>query len=500
MALQRNSLTSARDIRSTLLEEGFSRTLLEDKWKGITDAGGKRWDLTTYSKMVAKTKLQQTQLEGAKVRALDNDSDLAVISSHGAKDSCRHFEGMIVSLTGRTKGYKTVAELRNSGLIFHPNCRHNVHPIGDLDAFPQKLKDKASQVERSADKVLENRDEIMKEENARRYQDSKDKKEMRKQASRNNLAKAREKKKIERTKTSMNVPQDKAVKFDPEKTKLKKEFQKDLYEGTPLLDIPDERRDPKAVKEMFGDKMTLEGIGKAFNPDPSKYDISFKKSQIRDLGEGRYVAELDMRIMDNGESIGTVNRTILKKADGSMVVHNAYFEVEKRLHGSGFSRDIYFKSEQLYKEMAKGKPINITLKANLDVGVYAWSNHGFDFKDPKMTMDLRAIIEDDLNREVIRQYRAGNVSKEDWFTRRHEVFKRELQKFGYDSLDEITHAWQFGALDNGRKYEIHTNGTQGHYGKNLLLGQSSWDGVKKLNQGHDSEVIGNLYFETRGVK
>jgi Phage minor capsid protein 2 len=192
VARQEGSVSTAKDLRSALIREGFSKSLIEDKWKGIVDAGGRRWDLTVYSQMVAKTKIQQTQIEGARLMALENDTDLAMISSHGAKDACRHFEGQIISLEGRTRGYMTLSELRNSGLIFHPNCRHSVHPIGDVDALPSSLKERADKRQREAENAVSNKEEIKREDNKRRYQDEKARKERIKEQRRKALEKARE--------------------------------------------------------------------------------------------------------------------------------------------------------------------------------------------------------------------------------------------------------------------------------------------------------------------
>ncbi|MGG3561660.1 phage minor capsid protein [Neobacillus rhizosphaerae] len=172
--LQRGTVTSAKGMKQRLLAEGFLKSLVEENWKGIIDASGRRWDLTTYTSMVARTKLQQAHIEGVTQTALENGSDLAVISSHGAKDACRNFEGLIISLTGRTKGYRTLAELRNSGLIFHPNCQHSVHAIGDINAFPQSLKQKHGEKESQADFALKNAKEIKSKDNARRYKQKKD--------------------------------------------------------------------------------------------------------------------------------------------------------------------------------------------------------------------------------------------------------------------------------------------------------------------------------------
>jgi Phage minor capsid protein 2 len=144
------------EITERLYSKGFSRSIREETFIGIVDSRGRSWDLETYARMVVKTKVQQAQVEGARLEALENESDLAVISSHGAEDSCRHFEGLIISMNGSTQGYITLAELRQSGLIFHPNCQHTVHPIGDISVFPAKLLQKHEQAQVNAKKALAN--------------------------------------------------------------------------------------------------------------------------------------------------------------------------------------------------------------------------------------------------------------------------------------------------------------------------------------------------------
>ena len=55
--------------------------------------------------------------------------DLAIIPSKGAKDHCKNFEGMIISLTGLTKNYPTYDQLKATNLVFHPRCKHNPIPV-----------------------------------------------------------------------------------------------------------------------------------------------------------------------------------------------------------------------------------------------------------------------------------------------------------------------------------------------------------------------------------
>lgn len=147
---------NVKEITERLYSKGFSRSIKEETFIGIVDKAGRRWDLQTYSKMVVKTKIQQAQIEGARLEALQLDSDLAIISSHGAKDSCKHFEGLVVSMNGLTRGYPTLSDLRGSGLIFHPNCQHTVHPIGSFNRLPSILQDKHERTMEKSERAMAN--------------------------------------------------------------------------------------------------------------------------------------------------------------------------------------------------------------------------------------------------------------------------------------------------------------------------------------------------------
>lgn len=494
VALQRGTVTSAKDLRQRFLDAGFSKNLVEESWVGITDAGGKRWDLTTYTKMLARTKLQQAQAEGVRTFAEEhNEHDLAIISSHGAKDSCRHFEGMIVSLSGKTKGYRTLAELKGSSLIFHPNCQHSVHAIGNLDALPTKLKEKAKKAEQSAENALKNRDEILREDNRNRYLKKKVEKENKVAKKKERMEKARETRKVKKER-------EEKVPFKMENTRLYEDTKRNLYIGNKLIDNPKYNRE--AVEALFGKDITEEGLLNCFNPDPSKYDVKVNRMKFRQ-GSGVAYSELSLSITEGGKNIAHVQRTIAK-VNGAVHVKNDLLEFEKSVQGAGLATNIYFKSETLYREMAKGKPINISLLANLDVGVYAWTRHGFDFKDPdeirSFQKKLNVQIERVLNKER-REGKHGEMENQDWFKLRKNLVEQKIKSFGYNNVEEIVHSWQFGALDDGNKYEVSPEVPQGHFGKMFMLEQySSWDGVKKINQSHDSELIGNLYFESKGVK
>ncbi|SFH23140.1 Phage minor capsid protein 2 [Desulfotomaculum arcticum] len=134
--------TTRNEIIDKLTKAGLSKKLESEAWVGIVDKAGRRWNLSTYAEMVVRTKLQQAHVEGRREELTERGLDLAVVSSHGAKDACRSYEGMVISMNGLTPSYLTYNELRDSGKIFHPNCQHTVHALRDFDLLPTALKDK----------------------------------------------------------------------------------------------------------------------------------------------------------------------------------------------------------------------------------------------------------------------------------------------------------------------------------------------------------------------
>lgn len=121
----------------------------------IIDKLGRRWKLQTYTEMVTRTKLLQAHTEGTRVEALERGVDLAIISSHGATDACRHFEGQIISMNGFTEGFPTYEELRRTNLIFHPNCKHKITPIRDISLLPPEVRARFEEGKNNAERVLQ---------------------------------------------------------------------------------------------------------------------------------------------------------------------------------------------------------------------------------------------------------------------------------------------------------------------------------------------------------
>lgn len=142
----------SKAINQELTKKGFTKKIDDEGFVGIVDRAGRKWKLDVYTRMVVRTKLTQAHSEGMKVQGMESEIDLAVISSHGAKDSCSQFEGLVVSMNGLTEGYKTVEELRKSNKIFHPNCEHTFYPIRSLEV----LSDKEREINRRKSKNIKN--------------------------------------------------------------------------------------------------------------------------------------------------------------------------------------------------------------------------------------------------------------------------------------------------------------------------------------------------------
>ena len=126
-----------------IIEKELSKKMLEEALRkkgfvGIIDKSGRKWNTQVYVDMAVSTKMNQAYVEGVKDRAIETGKDLAVIPEKGAKDSCSNFEGMIISMTGATKGYMTYDQLQATGLIFHPRCRHSPVPIGRIELMPKE--------------------------------------------------------------------------------------------------------------------------------------------------------------------------------------------------------------------------------------------------------------------------------------------------------------------------------------------------------------------------
>jgi hypothetical protein len=122
---------TAKRYREQLAERGVT---------GFKDRSGRMWRMTTYTEMVARTTTQQAHTEGTLNRLNEQGHDLIIVSRHrGACPLCTPWEGKILSISGKTKGYPTFEEAKASGLM-HCNCRHAVSLYIDLDKEIEELE------------------------------------------------------------------------------------------------------------------------------------------------------------------------------------------------------------------------------------------------------------------------------------------------------------------------------------------------------------------------
>ena len=151
--------TAARKIRDKILNDGGLKVpYYNSKGKVIRFVNAQ-----DYARMVARTTTANVFREGAKDRILEDfedDGDLVEIIGVSVfpNSPCIPYQGQILSLEGRTKGYTTIKEAKANGL-FHPNCIHNFG-VGDkvMQIYGYDVrKENTKKVPHFIDKVLKNK-------------------------------------------------------------------------------------------------------------------------------------------------------------------------------------------------------------------------------------------------------------------------------------------------------------------------------------------------------
>lgn len=137
--LAQNNKAMAETLLKRLTEDEIYNRLTKEGLLGIVDAGGKRWRLDSYTKMVVNTKITDAHLQSAKATGLQIGADLAVISyNESTTDACLSWEGVVVSLNGLTPGYPLLDDAIATNEVFHPNCRHHISVIQNISDLTDK--------------------------------------------------------------------------------------------------------------------------------------------------------------------------------------------------------------------------------------------------------------------------------------------------------------------------------------------------------------------------
>lgn len=115
---------SIREITKIVKEE-----LGDQGFTVLLDRGGHKWNLKSYSEMLARTHLIKANNEATINRALDFDIDILEVSSHNTECTiCLPYEGKKFSISGNSKEYGKL-EITPP---YHPNCKHSLMPRPDL--------------------------------------------------------------------------------------------------------------------------------------------------------------------------------------------------------------------------------------------------------------------------------------------------------------------------------------------------------------------------------
>lgn len=118
--------------------------LVEQGIVSFVDRRGRRWRLSSYAEMIARTNVQRAATQGQTDRLAALGEDLVIVSDSPREcPKCRPFERKVISISGRHRGrirvehatrdgeyvevnvVATLAEARSRGLQ-HPNCTHSL--------------------------------------------------------------------------------------------------------------------------------------------------------------------------------------------------------------------------------------------------------------------------------------------------------------------------------------------------------------------------------------
>lgn len=253
----------------------------------------------------------------------------------------------------------------------------------------------------------------------------------------------------------------------------------------------------ESVEAMGFNEVTYQGLAYTFNPDETKYKVQIDRMRIyadtRKPGHHKALFNIILFDKENRKMVASLTRVMTYiSSENRYEVKNGLFEVSEDYQGKDIATKIYFQTEQMLKTIAKGKEVHLLLEANMEVGKYAWARHGFDFKEDDTREHYQKSFKQFVS-EVL------NENPDEY-----------IKNLGYNSYDEIQHAWQFAALDDGQEHDLQTNSKnfnsadavkgKGNIGKKFLLSMSSWQGKKVLNKDGDGEKIGNLYYKHKGIR
>ena len=141
-SLRKATVSTIQEAALSGLSLREQKNLLREKWedavKGLgeakfIDSGGREWEARDYFTMSVRTNSMRVYNDVLAGNITNNGDDLAQISRHGDPhcSGCFPWEGRIISLTGKTKGFPTYEDAREAG-CFHPNCTHVLQTVDEI--------------------------------------------------------------------------------------------------------------------------------------------------------------------------------------------------------------------------------------------------------------------------------------------------------------------------------------------------------------------------------
>lgn len=106
-------------VMASFLADGMTSFQVEDKNGKIRNL-----PLRFYAMTVVRTKSREATVQGSKNRYIDSGHDLVQITGNGDScETCARYNGLVVSLTGKTPGYPVLGSRGIKLPPYHPNCR-----------------------------------------------------------------------------------------------------------------------------------------------------------------------------------------------------------------------------------------------------------------------------------------------------------------------------------------------------------------------------------------
>jgi hypothetical protein len=140
--------------QNRLILEGLRKELGASVETGIV-TGSRKWKPIDYVDMLTRTKMQETYRQAQTNEAVPRGAAYGIISSVGSRDACRFHEGRIIKLVPQAEGnYPTYDELKASGQIFHPRCRHHFSVFRSMERLPDDVRKSAEKQAERGDAAL----------------------------------------------------------------------------------------------------------------------------------------------------------------------------------------------------------------------------------------------------------------------------------------------------------------------------------------------------------